>query len=123
MSSVDAPSRQTVTGPVIPETWISTIFVVPVTTNGVAEGGAGLTVGSTVAVAVPLVVAKFNETFGRVAVAGISATVIPEGILATWDSDVEPVAIDATGRAGVIGDEATEGELEPTEFTAVTEKL
>ena len=107
----------------MPETWMSTIFVVPVTTNGVADGAAGLTVGSTVAVAIPLVVAKFKETFGRVAVAGISATVIPEGMLATCDSDVEPVAIDATGRAGVTAEEASDGELEPTEFTAVTEKL
>jgi hypothetical protein len=51
--------------------------------NGVADAAAGFAMGTTVAVAVPLVVAKLKTTLGRVAVAGISATASPVGMLAT----------------------------------------
>ena len=87
---VAAPSKQTVTGPVTPVIWMSTILVVPVIANGVAEASAGFSIGATVADAEAPAAAKLRLTLGNSAVAGIAAAVTPTGMVATREVGVEP---------------------------------
>jgi hypothetical protein len=72
---------------------MSTIFVVPVTTNGVAEAAAGLSIGTNVTTAELLVAVNARLTFGRLDVAGTSAADSPEGMLTTWELVTDPVVI------------------------------
>ena len=85
MLSVGPPSRQTVTGPVMPVTLISTILVDALALNGVAAAAAGLAIGFTVTVAAPLgALSNFNVVSGISTDAGIVALGVPLGTAATF---------------------------------------